>query len=247
MSSVKVLYEDNHIIAVVKPAGVLTQPSLHKATAWQGKGDDASLMDMVKDYLREKYKKPGNVFLGLVHRLDKPVQGIVLFGKTSKGAGRLSEQFRNHTIQKTYHAIVLGKMEQSRGELKEKINKISFFAEGFTNKTDEELLQEIKKATKTRTAELSWELVKSNDKFSLLKIMPKTGRFHQIRVQMAEMGHPILGDTKYSKQTHGLGGGSEWGNKDAIALAATAIEFKAATGDKIIKLEIPLPFDLSTG
>ena len=222
MSSLKILYEDNHIIAVVKPAGLLAQGD---------KSGDTSLMDEVKDYLKEKYKKPGNVFLGLVHRLDKPVQGIVLFGKTSKGASRLSEQFRNHTIQKTYHAVVLGKMDKQKGEIKEQVNKISFFAEGFTNKTDEELLADIKKATKTRTAELSWEVVKSNDKYTLLKIMPKTGRFHQIRIQMASMGHPILGDSKFAK---------------SIALCATAISFKSATDNKQINLEIPLPFDLST-
>jgi 23S rRNA pseudouridine1911/1915/1917 synthase len=242
MSSIKVLYEDNHIIAVEKPAGVLTQGD--------GSGD-RSLMDDVKDYLKEKYKKPGNVFLGLVHRLDKPVQGIVLFGKTSKGASRLSEQFRNHTIQKTYHAVVVGKPKESKGELKEKINKISFFAEGFTNKTDEELLQEIKKATKTRTAELSWEVVKYGKPFdtaqgqkvyTLLKILPKTGRFHQIRVQMQGLGHPILGDQKYNSHSHATKHGNvEWENKNSIALAATAIEFKVATEDKIIKLEIPLP------
>jgi len=227
MSNLKVLYEDNHIIAVVKPAGVLTQGD--------GSGEK-SLMDIVKDYLKEKYDKPGNVFLGLVHRLDKPVQGIVLFGKTSKGASRLSEQFRQHTIQKTYHAIVLGKVKEKKGELKEKINKISFFAEGFTEKSDEELLQEIKKATKTRTAELSWELVKSSDKYSLLKVLPKTGRFHQIRVQMSEMGHPILGDKKYSKKDL-----PEWRDNNSIALAATGIEFRAATSNEVVKLEIPLP------
>jgi len=222
--NIKVLYEDNHIIAVVKPAGLLTQGD---------RSGEPSLMDEVRKYLKEKYKKPGNVFLGLVHRLDKPVQGIVLFGKTSKGAGRLSEQFRNHTIQKTYHAIVSGKMEQNRGEIKEKVNKISFFAEGFAKKTDEELLEEIKKATKTRTAELSWEVIKSNDKFSLLKIMPKTGRFHQIRIQMANMGHPILGDVKY-------GAKNPLPDKN-IALAATAISFKSATENKTVSLEIPLP------
>lgn len=227
MSMVKVLYEDNHIIAVEKPAGVLTQGD--------GSGEKC-LMDMVKDYLKEKYKKPGNVFLGLVHRLDKPVQGIVLFAKTSKGASRLSEQFRNHTIQKTYHAIVMGKPKENRGDIKEKINKISFFAEGFTEKSDEELLADIKKATKTRTAELSWELVKSNGKYSLFKILPKTGRFHQIRVQMANMGNPILGDEKYAKS-----GAGDWYDKNAIALAATAISFKTATEDKIINLEIQLP------
>ncbi len=221
---IKVLYEDNHIIAVEKPAGISTQLDNTKTPC---------LMDEVKEYLKEKYKKPGNVFLGLVHRLDKPVQGIVLFGKTSKGASRLSEQFRNHTIQKTYHAIVLGKMEQSRGELKEKINKISFFAQGFGEKSDEELLEEIKKATKTRTAELSWEVVKTNGEYSLLKVLPKTGRFHQIRVQLANMGHPILGDLKYGNQP--------WPEKKSIALCANAIEFKSATEDKTIKLEIALP------
>ena len=233
MSMIKVIYEDNHIIAVVKPAGLLTQGDRS--------GED-SLMDEVKKYLKEKYKKPGNVFLGLVHRLDKPVQGIVLFGKTSKGASRLSEQFREHTIQKTYHAIVAGKLDKQKGEIKEQVNKISFFAEGFTNKTDKELLEEIKKATKTRTAELSWEVVKSNGRYSLLKILPKTGRFHQIRIQMANMGHPILGDKKYSKQNM-----PEWKDNNSIALAATAILFKLATEDKIMNLEIPLPFDLSTG
>ncbi|MEI7424932.1 MAG: RNA pseudouridine synthase [Candidatus Staskawiczbacteria bacterium] len=219
----KVIYEDNHIIAVYKPSGVLTQGD---------RSGDRSLMDDVKNYLKEKYKKPGNVFLGLVHRLDKPVSGIVLFGKTSKGASRLSEQFREHTIQKTYHGIVVGKPKENKGVLKEQVNKISFFAEGFTNKTDEELLAEIKKATKTRTAELEYEVIKSNDKFSLLKILPKTGRFHQIRIQMAEMGCPILGDAKYSNQ-RALPDGS-------IGLSATAIKFKSATDDKTINLEIPL-------
>ena len=130
----------------------------------------------------------------------------------------------------------MGKLDKQKGELKEKINKISFFAEGFTDKSDEELLEEIKKATKTRTAELSWEVVKLNDKFSLLKILPKTGRFHQIRVQMAGIGHPILGDRKYGKENM-----PEWRDERAIALCATAIEFKSATSEEKIKLEIPLP------
>jgi len=221
---IKVLYEDNHIIAVYKPSGVLTQGD---------RSGDQCLMDDVKKYLKDKYNKPGNVFLGLVHRLDKPVSGIVLFGKTSKGASRLSEQFRNHTIQKTYHGVVLGKPKESKGVIKEQVNKISFFAEGFTNKTDAELLEEIKKATKTRTAELSYEVVKSNDKYSLLKILPRTGRFHQIRIQMSQMGCPILGDAKYSNQKPLP--------DRSIGLCATAISFKSATDDKTINLEIPLP------
>jgi 23S rRNA pseudouridine1911/1915/1917 synthase len=222
--NIKVLYEDNHIIAVYKPAGVLTQGD---------RTGDENLMDMVKDYLKEKYKKTGNVFLGLVHRLDKPVSGIVLFGKTSKGASRLSEQFRNHTIQKTYYAIVVGKPKEEKGSIKEQVNKISFFAEGFTNRTDEELLAEIKKATKTRTAELSYEVVKSSTKYSLLKILPRTGRFHQIRIQMQQMGCPILGDSKY--------GDNNQFHDRSIALSATAISFKSATDNKDVSLEIPLP------
>ena len=177
--------------------GVLTQGD---------KSGDVSLFDMVKDYLKEKHDKPGNVFLGLVHRLDKPVQGIILFGKTSKGASRLSEQFRNHTIQKTYHGIVIGKPKQEKA---------------------------VKKATKTRTAELSYEVIRKNDKYSLLRILPKTGRFHQIRIQMQQMGCPILGDTKY--------GAREPLHDKSIALAATAISFKSATDGKEINLEISLP------
>ena len=221
---IKVIYEDNHIIAVYKPAGVLTQGD---------RTGDENLMDIVKNYLKEKYQKQGNIFLGLVHRLDKPVSGIVLFGKTSKGASRLSEQFRNHTIQKTYHGIVVGKPKENKGIIKEKVNKISFFAEGFTNKTDEELLAEIKKATKTRTAELEYEVVRKNEKYSLLKILPKTGRFHQIRIQMQQMGCPILGDFKY--------GAKDLLPDKSIALSATAISFKTATDNKEINLEIPLP------
>src|SRR3989344_94578 len=164
--NVKVLYEDNHIIAVVKPAGVLTQVD---------KSGETSLMDDVKKYLKEK------------------------------------------------------------------VNKISFFAEGFAKKSDEELLAEIKKATKTRTAELSWEVVRSGERFSLLKIMPKTGRFHQIRIQLENLGHPILGDTKYGFNTHAPTRESEWRDKRSIALCATGISFKTATGEKTVNLEIPLP------
>jgi len=239
---IKVLYEDNHIIAVYKPAGLLTQGD---------RSGEPSLMDDVKNYLKEKYKKQGNIFLGLVHRLDKPVAGIVLFGKTSKGASRLSEQFRNHTIQKTYYAIVVGKPKEEKGSIKEKVNKISFFAEGFTEKSDEELLAEIKKATKTRTAELSWEVVRVGKPFdtaqgksvyTLLKILPKTGRFHQIRIQMANMGHPILCDYKYGKQYHGpIGSTDLLCDGKSIALAATAISFKTATENKTISLQIDLP------
>lgn len=224
MSNVKIIYEDNHIIAVVKPAGVLSQGDM------TGK---PSIFDETKKYLKKKYKKPGNVFLGLVHRLDQPVSGIMLFAKTSKGASRLSEQFRNHTIQKTYHCLVEGKPKIEKGELKGKVSKISLFAEGFGQKSDKEILEAVKRATKTRTAELSYEVEKSNENYSLLKILPKTGRFHQIRVQLSEMGNPIVGDTKY--------GSHEKLKDNSIALCATGISLKTATGDKTINLRIDLP------
>ncbi|MDP2821017.1 MAG: RNA pseudouridine synthase [bacterium] len=223
----KVLYEDNHIIAVYKPSGVLTQGD---------KSGKRCLMDAVKEYLKEKYQKPGNVFLGLVHRLDKPVSGIVLFGKTSKGSARLSEQFRNHSIKKVYHGIVMGKLKEQKGEIKEKVKKIAFFAKGLVDKDEKELLEEIKKATKTRTAELSYEVLDSNDKYSLVKIMPKTGRFHQIRIQMANLGNPVVGDVKY---------GAPFPLKDrSIALSANSISFKLATKDETKTISIPPVFDL---
>ncbi len=220
----KVLYEDNHGIAVFKPAGGLSQ------------GDntgDSSIFDDVKKYLKEKYHKPGNVFLGLVHRLDRPVSGVMLFAKTSKGASRLSEQFRNHAIQKTYYGIVVGKPVADRGDMKGKVKKISLFAQGFSNKSDQQILEEIKRATKTRTAELYYEVIKSNGRYSLVKILPKTGRFHQIRIQMAHMGNPILGDVKHS--------GEKWKDEKSIALCATDLKFKPPTGENMVKISIETP------
>lgn len=211
MSSIKVLYEDNHIIAVVKPAGVLTQGD---------RSGEASLMDEVKKYLKEKYKKPGGVFLGLVHRLDKPVSGIVLFAKTSKGAARLSEQFRNHEVEKIYQAVVLGKLEKSRGVLTNFLAKNKKTLKAENNENGKESI-------------LHYEVIKFNDKYSLLKIKLETGKFHQIRAQLSFAGYPILGDIKY--------GAKNALPDKSIALCATAISFKTATGGKQINLEISTP------
>lgn len=229
MSIVKVLYEDNHIIAVVKPAGVLTQGD---------KSGDESLMDIVKDYLKEKYKKTGNVFLGLVHRLDRPVSGIILFAKTSKGASRLSEQFRNHEIEKIYQAIVIGRPNESRGVLTNFLSKdektLKAKANGRLSSAETD---------GGREAVLYYDVVSSNDKYSLLKIKLETGKFHQIRAQLSFAGYPILGDVKY-------GAKSALPDK-SIALCATEISFKTATENKVIKLSILLPKEwgkyLSTG
>jgi len=201
-----VLYEDNHLIGVYKPAGILVQGD---------KSGDISMMDVVKKYLKEKYKKPGNVFLGLIHRLDKEVQGVVLFSKTSKGASRLSEQFRNHKIEKIYHCIVLGKPKSDKNKLVDFLKK---------NKED-----------KAKKAELDYEVIASNKKYSLLKINLKTGRFHQIRIQLFSAGFPILGDIKYGASILLQGSG--------IALCATSISFKTATTDESKTISIPVPIE----
>jgi len=210
--SLRVLYEDNHLIAVVKPSGVLTQGDIT---------GDRCLMDEVKLHLKEKYKKPGNVFLGLLHRLDRPASGIVLFAKTSKGASRLSEQFRNRTIEKTYHALVLGKPKENRGML------VNYLAKDRQRK--------IAIAGEDR-AELFYEVISSSGKYSLLKIKIKTGKFHQIRIQLASAGYPILGDVKY-------GAPSPLPDK-SICLCATSISFLPAValaeeGKKTISIPVP--------
>lgn len=210
----RVLYEDNHLIAVYKPAGVLVQGD---ATG------TPSLMDHVKNFIKARDKKTGNVFLGLLHRLDQPVQGIVLFAKTSKGASRLSEQFREHTVEKIYHAVVRG-VPPARGTLvhwikkDEKKNKVELF-----DRAQHGALR----------AELQYEIVKSYAGKSLLKIFLKTGRPHQIRAQLAHIGHPIVGDTKY--------GGTP---SPQLHLAATELSFTTATTRERKKISVPVPFEI---
>ena len=174
-NKLNILYEDNHIIVVVKPYNVLSQ------------GDstgDVSIMDMIKDYIKVKYNKPGNVYLGLVHRLDRPVGGIMVFAKSSKAASRLCKAFNEHKITKKYLAIVKGKVDSS-GEFvdylaKDKDGKAYVCSDG-------------------KKAILNYELIeynKDND-CSLVSVDLKTGRHHQIRIQFASRGHYLLGDQRY--------------------------------------------------
>ena len=174
-NKLNILYEDNHIIVVVKPYNVLSQ------------GDstgDVSIMDMIKDYIKVKYHKPGNVYLGLVHRLDRPVGGIMVFARSSKAASRLCKAFNEHKITKKYLAIVKGKVEAS-GEF------VDYLAKDKDGKAY--VCKDGKKAV------LNYELVeynKEND-CSLVSVDLKTGRHHQIRVQFASRGHYLLGDQRY--------------------------------------------------
>lgn len=214
--NLKVLYEDNHLIAVVKPAGVLVQGD---------KSGKTNLMDEVKAYIKRKYKKPGNVFLGLLHRLDRPVSGIVLFAKTSKGAARLSEQFRNGLVKKNYHAIVVGKPPKQRDKL------IHYLKKDFVAKKAMACAIE---SAGCRRAELEYELLKTDGNFSFLKIKPASGRFHQIRFQLAAIGCPIAGDAKYGADKNFIG-------EKNITLAATGLSFKSTVKNEWKNISISVP------
>ncbi len=177
----KVIYEDNHIIVVEKIVDIPSQAD---------KTEDVDMLTLIKQYLKEKYNKPGNVYLGLVHRLDRPVGGVMVFAKTSKAASRLSEQVRNKTFKKTYLAIVNGKMEEQSGTLEDYLWKDQ------KNNTSYVVRENKKNAKK---ASLDYEVLKYDQEkdVSLLKINLHTGRHHQIRVQLSSRGHSIYGDGKY--------------------------------------------------
>ena len=180
MNKLNILYEDNHIIVVEKEANILSQKDSTK---------DNSLLDMVKEYIKVKYKKPGNVYLGLVHRLDRPVGGIMVFAKSSKAASRLTKAFNEHSIVKKYLAIVNGKVE----EKKEYIDYIKKLEDG-----NSIISKDGKKAV------LDFERLAYDEKTncSLVSIDLKTGRHHQIRVQFSTRGHYLLGDQRYGVLDH---------------------------------------------
>jgi len=232
----KILYEDNHLIVVFKPAGILVQ------------GDetgDKCLMDEVKEYLKEKYNKPGKVFLGLLHRLDRPVSGIVLFAKTSKGASRLSEQIRSHKLTKIYQALVEGAPKEKKDTLinylkkdKEK-NFVEVFDEAEYKPLDLSGDKQETEESDLQYAELDYETVEMRhclvSTMTLIKIILKTGRSHQIRAQLSHIGCPIVGDTKY--------GSNEKYKQGQIALCATNLKFKTATTNEEIDLKIEPDFN----
>ena len=189
MSDLKVIYEDNHIIVVEKPVNVPSQ---------QDKTNDVDMLTIIKQYLKEKYNKPGNVYLGLIHRLDRPVGGVMVFAKTSKEAARLSEQVRNKEFKKKYLAIVDGKMENGSGVLEdyllknERTNTSKVVEEGTKN---------------AKYAKLEYEVIAYNEEtdLSLVKVTLHTGRHHQIRLQFANISHPLYGDVKYGKNINKVG------------------------------------------
>ena len=187
MNNLNVLYEDNHIIVVEKPVNIPSQAD---------KTEDIDMLKIVKQYIKEKYNKPGEVYLGLVHRLDRPVGGVMVFARTSKAAARLSEQVRNKDFKKKYLAIVDGKFDNNKGVLEdyllknEKLNMSKVVPEGTKN---------------SKLAKLDYEVLKYNDEIdlSVVKVNLHTGRHHQIRVQFANSGHSICGDQKYGTRGRG--------------------------------------------
>ncbi len=193
MQDLKILYEDNHIIVVVKPAGIPVQ---------QDKTSDLDMLTIIKAYLKEKYNKPGNVYLGLVHRLDRMVGGVMVFAKTSKAASRISEYIRQKNVKKRYLAIVNGKMDVTGDvvELKDYLVKNERL----------NMSRVVDKSVKgSKESILEYKVIKNfkynNKEYSLVDIDLHTGRHHQIRVQFANISHPLYGDIKYGNKINKVG------------------------------------------
>lgn len=216
MQPLDILYEDNHIIAVNKRSGDIVQ------------GDetgDTPLSDLVKAYIKEKYQKPGEVFLGVVHRIDRPVSGIVLFARTSKSLSRLNELFKTKEITKTYWAVVKKKPVSDSGTLThyhlkdEKTRKARLFD---------------KEVAHSKKCVLHYRWLASSDHYHLLEIQLETGRFHQIRAQLAKIGSPIKGDVKYGFERPNE-------NTRSIHLHARKISFIHPVKNEPIELTSPVP------
>lgn len=207
-----VIYEDNHIIVVEKPAGIPTQADI---------SGDVDMYTLVKEYIRKKYNKPGNVFVGIVHRLDRPVGGIMVFARTSKGASRLSEEIRNRNFKKTYWAVVSGLLKEKKGTLENYLLKDESKNKSFV----------VSKDTKgAKIARLDYEVISENkkDNTSVVKVELHTGRHHQIRLQFASIGHPLVGDSKYGKDN----------GKSNVKLWAYKLSFKHPTRDEIMEFKL---------
>lgn len=212
-----VLYEDNHVIIVSKKSGEIVQGD---------KTGDTPLLDTVKQYIAERYNKPGNVFLGLVHRLDRPVSGVVLFARTSKALSRLSELFRTRALRKVYWAIVTKEPVQPEGTLTHWLTR--------NEKTNTARAYD-REVPGSKKAVLDYKVIARSDRYWMLEIELHTGRHHQIRCQLAKMGCPIKGDLKY---------GAPRSNPDgSISLHARLLEFEHPVSHIPISITAPVPQD----
>lgn len=212
-----VLYEDNHIIIVNKSVSEIVQGD---------KTGDRPLSEIVKDYIKEKYNKPGNVFLGVTHRLDRPTSGIVVFARTSKALPRLNEMFKNKEVSKTYWAVVKNRPKQDEGTLKHYLVR--------NEKQNKSYAYDMEKPN-SKLAILHYKLIAHSDKYNLLEVDLETGRHHQIRCQLSKIGCPIKGDLKY---------GAERSNPDGgINLHARKISFIHPVSKEKIEVVAPVPED----
>ncbi|NOY70034.1 MAG: RluA family pseudouridine synthase [Deltaproteobacteria bacterium] len=208
-----VLYEDNHLLALYKPSGLLIQ---------QDRTKDVSLIDLARKWLKLKYDKPGNVFIGMVHRLDRPVAGVVLFCKTSKGAGRVSASFRQGEVEKEYVAVAEGRLEKKTGRLLHHIRRRG---------SSSIVLDE--PGSNSRKAALTYRVLAEHKNRTLVSIRLETGRHHQIRAQFAHIGHPLAGDLRY--------GAPAPLDKKQIALFAVRLSLPHPVKKTMITFSLPLP------
>lgn len=214
--NINILFEDNHLLIVEKPIGMLSQ---------EDSSDDVDLLSLMKEYLVVKYHKPGAAWLGLVHRIDRPVGGLIVFAKTSKAASRLSDQIRQHTFVRKYEAVSHGQIKPKKGIWKDHISK---------NKIDGKYIVNInldsRYANKYQNCELNYQVndYDPKNKISLVEVELKTGRSHQIRCQMKAHGHPLVGDRLYGKLTNL--------DREAAgpALYSSFLQFKHPTRDEIL-------------
>ena len=213
MNNIDILYEDNHLLVVNKPANL---------PVCKDSSNDPDLLTILKEYLKNKYNKPGNVYLGLVHRLDRPTEGIMVFAKTSKAAERLSKQIQNKQFTKTYYAIVLGKL------------KAKDTLEDYLIKDETTNTSYITTKDKGKLAILSYEVINSIDNLNLVKINLQTGRHHQIRVQFSSRSNPLYGDHKYNSKV-------KKDNHENIALIAKELSFYHPTTKELLTFNIDLP------
>ena len=211
--NINILYEDNHILVVHKPANV---PVCSDAS------NDIDLLTKLKEYIKTKYNKPGNVYLGLVHRLDRPVEGIMVFAKTSKAASRLSNQIQNNQFKKTYYAIV----ENNPKKEETFINYLS--------KDEKTNTSYVTTDNKGKKSILEFKIINKKNNLTLVKINLLTGRHHQIRVQFSHHNYPLYGDHKYNKNFIN-------DNKTNIALIAKELSFYHPTTKELLKFNIDLP------
>ncbi|WP_029904443.1 RluA family pseudouridine synthase [Prevotella sp. 10(H)] len=212
-----VLYEDNHIIIVNKAVSEIVQGD---------KTGDKPLSEIVKEYLKEKYNKPGNVFCGVTHRLDRPTSGIVVFAKTSKALPRLNDMFKNKEVKKTYWAVVKNTPKKTEGTLRHYLVRNEKQNKSYAFDSEKRL---------SKLAVLHYKLIAKSDNYSLLEVDLETGRHHQIRCQLAKIGSPIKGDLKYGADRSNPDGG--------INLHARSISFVHPVSKELIQVTAPVPDD----